>query len=92
MESKLKRKAVVANELGLHARVAAKIAKITAKAKADVWLAKDGQMVDATSVIDILSLVCVQGTEVEFSIEDETDITVLEEVARFIQKDNGEVS
>ena len=51
----------VTNELGLHARVAAKIAELALQATAKLWITKDNQKVDATSIIDILSLCGTKG-------------------------------
>ncbi len=74
----------IQNELGLHARPAATIAKLAHKAKAGVWLSNGSETVDAASIIDILTLACVQGTEITLSIEDDEDEKILEEIAGLI--------
>ena len=43
------RDVIIKNELGLHARSAAQIAKLVKNARASVWLKKDDETVDASS-------------------------------------------
>lgn len=81
---------IVINELGLHARAAAKVAKMAARAGSSVWLISEGRRVDATSVIDILTLACVKGSTIFFEVEDSTDLTLLEELADLVERGFGE--
>jgi len=53
------------NELGLHARSAAKIVALTIEYKADLFLKKEDQEVDGSSILSILTLACPKGTAVE---------------------------
>ena len=53
----LTRQVKVVNDLGLHARSAAMIAKAVQAAESAVWVVKDGQAADAASIIDLLTLV-----------------------------------
>lgn len=90
MNQQMSRNAVIVNELGMHARSAAKIAKLAQQAAADIWLEKNGEQADATSVIDLLSLVCPQGTTVTVTISDDRDVTILDAVIELIEKGFGE--
>jgi len=65
----------VINELGLHARAAAKIVNTAKKFAARTSLTHAGNSVDATSIIGILTLGGTCGVEVEISTtgEDEND-------------------
>jgi len=74
------RDATIINELGLHARSAAKIAKIAQNSKATVWIHKGKEQADASSIIDILTLGCDTGTRITVSIEDPTDIDILNDI------------
>jgi len=80
----------IVNALGLHARSAAKVAAICSKAQRRVWVRKDGETVDASSIIDLLSLGCPQGTQIEVVIEHEQDRPVLEEIAALVRSGFGE--
>ena len=73
------------NELGLHARPAAVIAKMAQEAKAGVWIVSGGETVDAASIIDILTLACVRGTEITLQIDDQDDIEILNGIAELIE-------
>ena len=83
-------KAVIVNELGLHARSAAKIATIAQAAKSKVWIKRDGEKVDAKSVIDILTLGCGKGTEIVLAIEDRDDFNILESIIEMVDDGFGE--
>ncbi|MDP2862307.1 MAG: HPr family phosphocarrier protein [Desulfobacterales bacterium] len=78
---------IIKNELGLHARAAAKIATLAGRAKDKIWLIKDGEKVDASSIIDILSLGCSRGTEITFAAESKTDFDLLRNIV--IMAENG---
>lgn len=82
----LSRELTVQNELGLHARPAAQMAKIASTASHAIWLEKNGQRVDAASILDILSLACEQGSQIIVHIENAEDLDVLEKLARLIEK------
>ena len=80
----------ITNELGLHARSAAKLAKLAESAVGGVWLIKNGSTADATSMLDILTLACPKGSEVTVRIDDETDMEILERIAALIRSGFGE--
>lgn len=80
----LTRQIRIINELGLHARPAAKIAALARTARNKVWIIKEDDKVDASSIIDILSLACFKGTVLTLQVEDRSDMFVLEKVAKLI--------
>jgi phosphocarrier protein len=84
------RDVTIKNELGLHARSAAQIAKLVKNAKASVWLKKDDETVDASSIVDILTLACEKGSTLTIVIEDSTDIDILNAVADLVDSGFGE--
>lgn len=90
MNRQLSKNVVIVNELGMHARSAAKIAHLVKLAKAAVWLERDGERADATSVIDLLSLGCPQGATVSVVISDSADMHILEAVVELIENGFGE--
>jgi phosphocarrier protein HPr len=83
--SKLIRSLTITNELGLHARAAGKLARVAEQAASKVFVIKDGQEVDATHVLDILSLYCPCGTEVTLKITDPDDRHILDRMAQLIE-------
>jgi len=80
----------IVNELGLHARSAASMAQIAAKAKNNVWLIKGDQKVDASSIIDILGLACCQGTTISLEVEHQEDLPILDELVDLVNAGFGE--
>lgn len=83
---KLSKKLVIINELGLHARSAAMIADLARQAKSKVWVAKEGTKANAASILDILTLACEKGTRIDISIEDKTDLNILEEIEKLVKR------
>jgi len=55
----------VLNPLGLHARAAAQLVKVTARLKCDVLLECDGQEVNGKSIMGVLTLAAAQGSDVK---------------------------
>ncbi|MFW6082135.1 MAG: HPr family phosphocarrier protein [Desulfosalsimonas sp.] len=75
----------VANELGLHARPAAMIARLAMQAESGVWLIKDDEQVDATSIIDILSLSGTKDSRITLRIDDPSDTEILEKISALFE-------
>ena len=80
----------IVNELGLHARSAAKLAKLAGEASGGVWIMKNGHTADATSMLDILTLACSAGTQITISIDDEADVNTLERIVALVRSGFGE--
>lgn len=85
-DQSLTRRATVVNELGLHARSAAKLAKLAQQAAGPVWLVKDDDRVDAKQVIDILSLAAAQGDTLRVIIASSSDMSVLEQIVTLFNR------
>jgi len=80
----------IKNELGLHARSAAQIAGIARKSSANIWIQKDNEKADASSILDILTLVCAKGTKITIIIEDLVDLPILNAIADLVETGFGE--
>ena len=90
LSPELSREVVIVNELGLHARSAAKIAELAQNSKAAVWVKKDAEKADASSIVDILTLACEKGSKITLIIEDKADRPILEDMANLIESGFGE--
>ncbi len=86
MTEELKTDVIVRNSLGLHARPAAMIAKLAMSASGNIWLTVGNETVDATSIIDILSLACMDGTRLTIEAESASDIDVLRQIQSLFEK------
>ncbi len=87
----IRRKVLVCNELGLHARPAAKIAKLAQRYRAKIFLKKGSRQAEAESILDVLSLACSKGTELEILAEGEEAIEAVNAIANLISGNLDEV-
>lgn len=85
LKEELTKEVTVANELGLHARPAAMIARLAMQAGSGVWLIKDDEQVDATSIIDILSLSGTKDSRITLRIDDPSDAEILEKISALFE-------
>jgi len=65
----------IVNRLGLHARAAAKLVNTANRFLSDITVARDGESVDAKSILGVLLLAAAQGTLIEVRCDgsDETE-------------------
>jgi len=59
----------IVNERGLHARASAKFVKAAAQFDADIKVSREGQTVDAQSIMGLMMLAAGIGSTVEISAE-----------------------
>ena len=62
MRDALEREFIIPNKLGIHARVAAQIVKVASEFDSEIWFIKDGNRVNGKSILDIMTLICPQGS------------------------------
>jgi phosphocarrier protein len=86
----LYRDVIITNALGLHARSATKIAKRAQNSKSKIWIIKDGARADASSIVDILTLACEQGSEITIKIDDQLDHEILNDLVKLVESGFGE--
>ena len=67
----LRRVVSICNERGLHARASAKFVKLAASFDAEVRVGKDGQTVDARSIMGLMMLAAAPGCEIDIVAEGE---------------------
>jgi len=88
--TELIRKLKVKNSLGLHARSAAKIVELGNQYKSQLFLRKDGDEVDGSSILSILTLACPKGTEMEARIVGEDSEHFMENLGELFERKFGE--
>lgn len=86
----LSKEVVIINELGLHARSAAKIAAIASNAESHVHLSRDGESVDARSIIDMLTLACGKGVRITIRVDSGKDTEILSKIVGLVEDGFGE--
>ena len=89
-EPDLHKAVFIKNVLGLHARSAARIAEIAMKSTGKVWVMKNEEKADASSIMDILTLVCEKDTKIKIIIEDPGDSDILNAIVDLVDNGFGE--
>ena len=67
--SRVSRTVEIVNERGLHARASAKFVKMAAQFESEVKVSRDGQTVDAQSIMGLMMLAAGIGSTVEILAE-----------------------
>jgi len=76
------KKLEIKNKLGLHARAAALLVQTVNRFAAEVKISKDGQVVDARSILGVLTLAATKGSKIQIEAKGKD----AEEVVRAIEK------
>jgi phosphocarrier protein len=90
--AELRRQVTIVNELGLHARAAAKLVQIASRSPVDLQIGHDEMMVNAKSIMGVLMLAACKGTELQLvaSGDEEHARTVLDALVALITDRFGE--
>ncbi|MDX2933445.1 HPr family phosphocarrier protein [Streptomyces ipomoeae] len=81
------RRVTIGSASGLHARPAAVFTQAAAACAAQVRISKGGRVVDAASILGVMSLVARQGDEVLLSVEGPDADRVLDELGELLASD-----
>jgi phosphocarrier protein len=80
------KKLKIRNNLGLHARAAARIVKLVDRYNAKLYLKKDTQEADGSSILSILTLSCPRGTEVEARVVGNDSEDLMKELSELFKR------
>ena len=86
----LVKKLKISNNLGLHARAAGKIVELANQHESRLFLKKDDQEVDGSSILSILTLSCPKGTEIQARIVGEDSDCFMEKLGELFEQKFGE--
>lgn len=76
----LTKELVVQNKMGIHARPAAMVVRITNKFKAEVLVEKDDEQVNGKSIMGLMMLAAGRGSKVKFIATGEDAAALLGEI------------
>ena len=82
----IKKKVIIKNKLGLHARAAVKFMNLANRFASSVWIEKDGNEIDGKSILGILTLAAVQGSEITLKISGPDETQALNALVALIEK------
>lgn len=80
----IERELEIKNRLGLHARAAAKLVHVTGRYSSQVKLQKDGEEVDAKSILGVLLLAAAQGSRIVVRCDGEDESEAMEAISDLI--------
>ncbi len=82
----------IKSELGLHARAAAKLVKLTSQFESEIRLSRLNveEQVDAKSILGILLLAAAKGTELQVMTDGEDEDAAMEAVEQLVNNRFGE--
>ena len=80
------KKLEIKNKLGLHARAAALLVQTVNRFQAEVKISKDGQEVDARSIMGVLTLAAARGSEIEVAAKGKQAEEALRAVEKLVDK------
>ena len=76
----------IMNDLGLHARAAARIVELGKQYKSKLFLKKGEREADGSSILSILTLSCPKGTEIEARIVGEDSEAFMERLGQLLEQ------
>ncbi len=80
----------ITNDLGLHARCAAKIVALAGEYRSRLYFKKTEHEVDGSSILSLLTLACPKGTEVQVRAVGEDAEALVEAMTDLFAKKFGE--
>jgi phosphocarrier protein len=80
----------VVNQLGMHARAAAKFVHLAAKFQSHIRVARDAREMDGKSIMGLLLLAAARGTTIRISAEGGDEAEAVAALAELVQSGFGE--
>lgn len=81
----------IKNKLGLHARAAALFVQAASRFDSEIYVAKNGQEVNGKSIMGILILAAVHGSEINVKVDGSDADAALTALAELIENGFGEL-
>lgn len=83
----IKKRVIIKNRLGLHARPAALFVQLANKFKSDVIVRKENQEVNGKSIMGVMMLAAAKGSEIEIETNGEDAYKAAKELGKLIVSD-----
>jgi len=82
----ISRELKIVNRLGLHARAAAKLVKLSAGFGADIDIEKEGQRVNSKSIMGVMMLAASCGSTVTLHVDGDDEQEALDAITDLIER------
>lgn len=86
----LKKKLIITNKLGLHARASMKLISLAGRFQSTIFIKYDNQEVDAKDIINVMALGAAKGAEIEVIIEGPDENPAWDKISELINNRFGE--
>jgi phosphocarrier protein len=90
MSGRHSRQVTIVNRRGLHARASARFVKCAAGFDAQVRVLKDGQVIDGTSIMGLITLAAAPGSTIELEAEGPEAEAAVAALGRLVEDGFGE--
>ncbi len=80
----------VMNSLGLHARPASMLVKLTTRFKSEIYVQKDSDRVNGKSIMGIITLAAGKGAKLRFTIEGADAQDAMKQIQELFESKFGE--
>ena len=81
---------IIINKLGLHARAASKLVNLAGQFESDIFIDKQGNRVNAKSIMGVMMLAASKGTEVVLEVDGNDEEACMEALVVLINNRFGE--
>jgi phosphocarrier protein HPr len=86
------RAVTVVNQLGLHARAAARFVHLATRFEAHIRVTRDSKVMDGKSIMGILLLAAARGTSITISADGRDEQAAVEALVKLVESGFGEES
>ena len=86
------REVMVTNELGLHARAAARFVHLATQFRSQIRIGRDAKMMDGKSIMGILLLAAARGTMLTITAHGPDEAAAIDALAQLVESGFGESS
>ena len=80
----------IINQLGLHARAAAKFVTLASQYESEVHVSKNGMRVNGKSIMGVMMLAAAKGTQLDIEIEGNDQDEAMKKICELINNRFGE--
>jgi phosphocarrier protein len=86
------RAVTVPNQLGMHARAAARFVHLATKYDAQIQVRRDTKVMDGKSIMGILLLAAARGTTIMISADGQDEVEAVEALCQLVESGFGEAT
>lgn len=86
----ISRAVTVTNQLGLHARAAARFVHLAAKYESQIRVGRDARVMDGKSIMGILLLAAARGTTITISADGQDEAAAVDALCGLVEAGFGE--